>query len=389
MAYPDRLCNLRFALASVLPLLGASRAGAAATQYKLLDLGTFGGFSIANDINEAGQVVGQSGHLDGRIEAFRTQPNSPLNPATDGLGHMGGDPPDSYADAVNDSGQVIGSGWVSSAVFHAAFTLSDGRFGPGSDMGPPGFLNSYGFALNNRGQLVVTAHNGELPSSGFRTSGLRPVDPSTDDLGTLGGVSVTARGINASGQVVGTSSLPDDLIWHAYRTAPDAPINPATDDIGGLGGDFSQALGINDIGQVVGDALLPNGDQHAFRTAPGAVINPLTDDLGTLGLSSDATDINNLGVVVGYSQVSPNDWHAFVCFPGEPMADLNALIVNPIPGAVLTQAHGLNDSGRIVGEMLLGDGTTRAFLLTPVPEPAGLSLLACVAMFRGRRRRPK
>jgi hypothetical protein len=83
-------------------------------------------------------------------------------------------------------------------------------------------------------------------------------------------------------------------------------------------------------------------------------------------------------VVVGYSQVSAKDfdWHAFVSFPGEPMADLNALLVNPIPGAVLVKAHGLNDSGKIVGEMLLRDGETRAFLLTPVPEPTAAVLLA-------------
>jgi probable HAF family extracellular repeat protein len=124
----------------------------------------------------------------------------------------------------------------------------------------------------------------------------------------------------------------------------------------------------------VGSGTLPNGNEHAFRTAPGAVINPSSDDLGTLGLRSRATDLNNSGVVIGYSEVSVDVWHAFVSFPGEPMADLNALLVNPIPGAVLVQAHGLNDSGQIVGEMLLGDGTTRAFLLTPVPEPASVVL---------------
>jgi probable HAF family extracellular repeat protein len=241
-----------------------------------------------------------------------------------------------------------------------------------------GGLNSNGTAINNRGQLVVSGNNGQNESYIFRTSGLRAIDAATDDLGTLGGTFKNAQGINELGQVVGGGLLRGDQIWHAYRTAPDAPINPATDDLGGLGGNFSEAWAINDLGQVVGTATLPNGAERAFRTAPGAAINALTDDLGTLGISSNATDINNSGVVVGYSQVSAKDfdWHAFVCFPGEPMADLNALLVNPLPGAVLVKAHGLNDSGRIVGEMLLGDGATRAFLLTPVPEPTAFMLCA-------------
>jgi probable HAF family extracellular repeat protein len=310
---------------------------------------------------------------------------------------MGGDPADSYAEAVNDLGQVLGSGWTSGE-FHAAFTLSNGLFGTGSDMGPPrgpeslvGW-NSYGFAINNRGQLVVSAspiQQGDAPFRvyGFRTSGLRPINPATDDLGTLGGLSTNAHGINSLGQVVGVSALPGDRIWHAYRTAPDAPINPVTDDLGGLGGDYSQALAINDVGQVVGIGTLPSGDQRAFRTAPGAAINPLTDGLGTLGLSSRATDINNSGVVVGYSEVTANDWHAFVSFPGEPMADLNTLLVNPIPRAVLYDAYALNNSGQIVGRMFVGTAE-RAFLLTPVPEPSSLALLILTvpALLRRRHR---
>src|SRR5690348_8094633 len=71
------------------------------------------------------------------------------------------------------------------------------------------------------------------------------------DLGTLGGTISVAYGINASGQVVGWSytGAVDPLagnISHAFRTAPNKPINPITDDLGTLGGYYSWAYGIND-----------------------------------------------------------------------------------------------------------------------------------------------
>jgi probable HAF family extracellular repeat protein len=53
------------------------------------------------------------------------------------------------------------------------------------------------------------------------------------DLGTLGGDYSFARSVNASGQVVG-SSFTSTYYYHAFRTAPNSPINPATDDLGTL-----------------------------------------------------------------------------------------------------------------------------------------------------------
>jgi hypothetical protein len=56
-------------------------------------------------------------------------------------------------------------------------------------------------------------------------------------------------------------------------------------------------------------------------------------------------------------------------------------------GWVLRTAIAINDSGMIAGEGLVG-GHTRGFLLTPVPEPTGMSvLLIALCACRRRRRR--
>ena len=64
------------------------------------------------------------------------------------------------------------------------------------------------------------------------------------DLGTLGGSSSYAHGINARGQVVGYSSTASDD-WHAFLWE-----GGTMTDLGTLGGRESEAYGINDRGQV-------------------------------------------------------------------------------------------------------------------------------------------
>src|SRR5690242_344322 len=78
------------------------------------------------------------------------------------------------------------------------------------------------------------------------------------DLGTLGGSGATQpNGISRYGQVVGYAFInsPNQFLYHAFRTAANHSINPATDDLGTLGGDSSSANGINRYGQVVGSSV--------------------------------------------------------------------------------------------------------------------------------------
>lgn len=98
-------------------------------------------------------------------------------------------------------------------------------------------------------------------------------------------------------------------------------------------------------------------------------------DMGTLGGDdSIARGINDNGQVVGYGQITGNSSvHAFL-YDDEDMIDLNNLLPAN-SGWELYYAHGINNLGQIIG---WGDinGESHAFLMTPVPEPATVSLLA-------------
>jgi len=167
--------------------------------------------------------------------------------------------------------------------------------------------------------------------------------PSGDsDLGNLGGTLSAAQCANTRGNVIGASTLPGDLVSHAFLWR-----NGVMTDLGTLGGDNSDAIWINERGDVTGSADLPGFNLHdAVVWKDGKMI-----DLGTVGTDacSRGRGINSRGQVVGGSSDCANFLHAFVWNGSGPMLDLNTLIA-PGSGLQLTNAININDRGEILSK---------------------------------------
>jgi probable HAF family extracellular repeat protein len=368
----------------------------AAPTYTILDLGAFhpGGESFATDINNFGQVVGNAivPNLDPNIpspfipRAFRTRPNQPLNRDTDDLGSFGGA---SQAEAINDQGQVVGSSAAATGPFRAFRTAPNAPINPATDA--LGSLDGSGGGtargINRLGQVV-----GDSAAHGFRTAPNLPINPATDHLAPS--IRGGADDINDLGQVLFNAETqinptdPTDFRSPAYRTQPNQPVNPATDDLGTLGGRSTRARAINNAGYVVGESADAQNAQRAFVVGPTGQIHPVTSLIPT-PLSAVAHDINRENSVVGEMSLGPLLTHAFLYdYEDRQLIDLNARI-DPALGWTLFTATAINDLGQIVGAGQSPGGNVHAFVLTPiVPEPAGLLAVATLCALARRRRTP-
>jgi len=219
--------------------------------------------------------------------------------------------------AINDLGQVAGTSGTS------AFCYTKTNKIPMEDVGKNPDGRSRGFGINGSGQVVgdSTFGKGDISRAAIFSDGLAM------DLGTLnaGWLFSRANGINASGDVVGTSSQTlDGNKSRAFVVSAPNRFGFMT-DLGTLGGTYAQALGINDSGFVTGNSQTDDVAEltHAFIWSPKTGMQ----DLGTLdGGFSYGTSINAKNHVVGYSTINnvDNRVHAFL-HDGDQMIDLGSL----------------------------------------------------------------
>lgn len=350
----------------------------AAQEYSLTDLGTLGRptQTRASGLSSDGAVVGSSIPLGTGRRGFLWDSVGGMQE----LPTLGGDY--SWAYDINDSGQMVGDSWLRGWAKGGRAFLWD-QANPLQDLGTLGGRYSYGRGINNQGQVVGHSHIG--PRLGVRaflwdqTNGMQ-------DLGTLGGRDSWAKEINESGVVAGTSRIADTrrraALWDETSGWTEIPVAP---DVVGAHG-----MGLNEAGQAVG-FLWGDGYTHAFVWDATLGLT----EIGTLGGNvSEGLGINSEGTIVGRSKQADGKYRAFVWDETNGLRNLNDLVTNG-SGWTLIRATRVNEIGQITGFGIV-NGEQHAYLLTPIekrgstPELSTWVLLACSALAGGllcRRRR--
>jgi probable HAF family extracellular repeat protein len=354
--HPLRLCVV---LALAMPLLAA-----ADPRYTITEVAGAG--SSASGLNNLGDVVG-SISAAGTYHAFAF-----VGGSTADLGTFGG--AYSFAYAINDLGQVVGTAFSGSDAPTRGFIYSGGVMNPIQ----AGAGNTWALGINNAGTVVGAmsvrgAHGFNFEHAYTYAGG------TFTDLGTLPiGDRSTAYAINNAGDVVGTAT-------NTIEGAPNFPTDPflyhngVMTRMGNLGGIWSSATSINDHGQAVGYAGIDFGSQSDEIYSSSAFLyeNGVLHDLGGLApyRTSRANDINNLGQIVGAAGLADGRGHAFLYENGT-MIDLNTLI-DPASGWVIGGAAAINDLQQIAATACRAGvcQAVRLDLVSMVPEPSAYALL--------------
>lgn len=237
----------------------------------IIDLGTLSGtLSEAHGINRSGQVVGSS-YAVGGTHAFVWENGS----MTDlGTLHDGG--ASSVANAINDAGQIVGSGGSS------AFLWEDGVMTDlGTLAGGPGISNAN--AINNAGQIVGLSYKDDTTYHAVLW-----INGVIFDLGDLPGGEDRSKAvdINSQGQIVGMSSSELGFRGVLWDGGSMTDLNDLIDPLSGWRIEGTNA--INDRGQILGwgTGYGPNGVLGGFSVLldPISVPEPATNSLVLIGL---------------------------------------------------------------------------------------------------------
>jgi probable HAF family extracellular repeat protein len=225
--------------------------------------------SSARGINDSGQVVGLS-YIDAHSWSMRPTVWNPVE-GSDSYALIdldpNGDDDDGAAIDINNAGQVVG--WFDNSNIGFLWDATNGLQ----------YLPFYPAAINNHGQIAGWRGGGDGACFWDPIEGLQQIELLPGDQDGRG------HDINDSGEVVGFSrpngGKAHAFIWDAVN---------GTREIPSLGGNGTMANAINNSGQVVGSSHVPDPAAHAAASGPYILV--VGEDLQLDGSSSyGASDI--------------------------------------------------------------------------------------------------
>ncbi len=312
-----------------------------------------GSNTAAYGINGSGQITGY--YYDGGWHGFLRSSGGSTFTSFDAPGGYGS----TFANGINDSGQIVGSypyGTAGSGFLRSSdgstFTNINDPSAFGSSNG--GGFGTVAHGINKAGQIVGFYYTGNTVH-GF----LWKSDGTFTSFDDPSAIQTIAKGINSSGQITGSYSDSSGK-YHGFLRSSDGSTftnfdHPSAGPSGTLG------WGINDSGQIVGFYFDGSGIPRGFLRKSDGTFTNLDDPSATRG--TEPIGINNSGQVVGL-YVDAGGTHGFVTsLPPADVALFKGAAGRVKSGQNLTYGIGVvnfgpaSASGVVVTD-ILPDGTT-------------------------------
>jgi probable HAF family extracellular repeat protein len=265
--------------------------------------------SVATAINDSGEVAGWNSFNSASFtpQAFLFSNGSNNNITSLSLFPSGAEP-----SGMNNSGEVVGTGYLTNANFHA-FLYTGGKM---TDLGPANAYQASAVAVNNSGQII----GGYYLNSGAAGEFLFTGGKMTTLPVPAGASAVSAFAINDNGEIAGSIFFVSGAPAHAAKFG-----NSVWTDLGAISGAAStRATAINISGQIVGTAFFPQTQYHPPK--PGKHVPFLAGSSGLVNLNSliaagtgftltDAVAINNSGQILCDANNASGIEHAVLLTP--------------------------------------------------------------------------
>jgi len=346
----------RYAFATVALLLLVSpwrqTPTADQTAYTVEALGTSGNIGnllpAETGINASGQISGTVTDATGNTRAVRYVNGT-------GWEYVPGLTWGSTAAGINVHGDIVGTQFVGTVTHAYRYNFATGVV---DDIVPlSGGTSNSGFAINDVGDVVGQSDVGNGITRGF-VAHLGQAPTVLPTLGGTLGINDQPCGINNSGQIAGSSTLPTGLT-DAVRIEAD---HVTITDAGTVDGTFgmSGACAIDEAGTIGGFSTAQTFSSfHAFRWSPG---NAVIADANLPSTFGNVESISG-GVSAGWYQLADSSTRALMYTDANGAVDVNTLLPAN-SGWVLSEVKGINASGQMVGDGLL-NGAPGVFRLTP------------------------